>query len=42
MSFNMVLLILAVVVGVAYFAKRSHRKQQELKRQTRRRQLQSR
>ena len=42
MSFNMVLLILAVVFGVAYFAKRSHRKQQELKRQTRRRQLQSR
>jgi regulatory protein YycI of two-component signal transduction system YycFG len=42
MSFNMVLIILAVVFGIAYFAKRSHRKQQELKKQTRRRQLQSR
>jgi preprotein translocase subunit YajC len=42
MTFNMVLLVLAVVFGIAYFAKRSHRKQQELKRQTRRRQLQSR
>lgn len=28
---NMILLILAVVFGVAYFAKRSHRKQKEMK-----------
>jgi|PlaIllAssembly_1097288.scaffolds.fasta_scaffold692268_2 hypothetical protein len=31
MSFNMILLILGVVFGVAYFAKRSHRKQKEMK-----------
>lgn len=31
MSFNMILLILGVVFGVAYFAKRSHRKQREMK-----------
>jgi hypothetical protein len=36
MSFNMILLILGVVVGVAYFAKRNHRKQRELKMRTRR------
>lgn len=36
MSFNMWLLILGVVFGVAYFAKRNHRKQQELKAQARR------
>jgi hypothetical protein len=36
MSFNMILLILGVVVGVAYFAKRNHRKQRELKARTRR------
>jgi preprotein translocase subunit YajC len=34
MSLNVILLILAVVFGVAYFAKRNHRRQQELKRQT--------
>jgi hypothetical protein len=34
MSFEVVLLILAVVLGVGYFAKRNHRRQQELKRQT--------
>ena len=37
MSFNVVILILAVVLGVAYFAKRNHRRQQELKRQSSRR-----
>jgi uncharacterized membrane protein len=31
MSFNMILLILGVVFGVAFFAKRSHRKQKEMK-----------
>jgi hypothetical protein len=31
MSFNMILLILGVVFGVAYFAKRSHRKHKEMK-----------
>jgi hypothetical protein len=31
MSFNMILLILGVAFGVAYFAKRSHRKQREMK-----------
>ena len=31
MSFNMILLILGVIFGVAYFAKRSHRKQREMK-----------
>jgi len=31
MSFNMILLILGVVFGVAYFAKRNHRKQREMK-----------
>jgi len=36
MSFNMWLLILAVVFGVAYFAKRNHRRQKELRTQTRR------
>jgi hypothetical protein len=39
MSFNMILLILAVVFGVAYFAKRNHRKQRELKMQTKRSRL---
>lgn len=37
MSVNVILLVLAVVLGVAYFAKRNHRKQQELKRQASRR-----
>jgi preprotein translocase subunit YajC len=37
MSSTVILLILAVVLGIAYFAKRNHRKQQELKRQTSRR-----
>lgn len=36
MSLNMILLILGVVFGVAYFAKRNHRKQQELKSQAKR------
>ena len=36
MSLNMVLLILGVAFGVAYFAKRNHRKQQELRRQANR------
>jgi len=36
MSFNMWLLILGVVFGVAYFAKRNHRRQRVLKSQTRR------
>ena len=38
MSFNVVLLILAVVFGVAYFAKRSHRKQKEMKMRAKQRQ----
>jgi preprotein translocase subunit YajC len=38
MSFNMILLILAVVFGVAYFAKRSHRKQKEMKMRAKQRQ----
>jgi hypothetical protein len=37
MSSNVILIILAVVFGVAYFAKRNHRRQQEMKRQTSRR-----
>jgi len=37
MSLNAILLVLAVVLGIAYFAKRNHRKQQELKKQTSRR-----
>jgi hypothetical protein len=36
MSFNMWLLILGVVFGIAYFAKRNHRKQRELKTHARR------
>ena len=35
----MILLILGVVFGVAYFAKRNHRKQQELKMQSKRGQV---
>ena len=35
MSFDLVLLILGVMFGVAYFAKRNHRKQMELRKQTR-------
>ncbi len=31
MSFNMILLILGVVFGIAYFAKRNLRKQKEMK-----------
>ena len=38
MSFNMVLLILGVVLGIAYFAKRSHRKQKEMKMRAKQRQ----
>jgi preprotein translocase subunit YajC len=37
MSTSAILLVLAVVLGIAYFAKRNHRKQQELKKQTARR-----
>ncbi len=36
MTLNAVLLILGVVFGVAYFAKRNHRKQREMKAQTKR------
>lgn len=36
MSFNMILLILGVVFGIAYFARRSARKQRELKTMQRR------
>ena len=31
MSFNMILLVLGVVFGIAYFAKRSYRKQRDMK-----------
>lgn len=37
MSTNVILIILAVVLGIAYFAKRNHRRQQEMKRQAGRR-----
>lgn len=33
MSMNAILIVLAIVLGVAYFAKRNHRKQKEMKRQ---------
>ena len=36
MSLNMILMILGVVLGVAYFARRNARKQRELKTQQRR------
>lgn len=36
MSIDMILILLAVVFGVAYFAKRNHRKQNEMKAQERR------
>jgi hypothetical protein len=36
MSLDMILIILAVILGVAYFARRSARKQRELKAQQRR------
>jgi hypothetical protein len=36
MDFDLILVILAVVLGVAYFAKRNARKQRELKAQQRR------
>jgi hypothetical protein len=36
MSIDMILIILAVVLGVAYFARRNARKQRELKAQQRR------
>lgn len=36
MTFNMVLLVLAVIFGAAYFAKRNHRKQREMKAQAKR------
>jgi len=36
MSFNMILMVLAVIFGVAYFARRNARKQRELKTQQRR------
>ena len=31
MSMNVILIVLAIVLGVAYFAKRNHRKQREIK-----------
>lgn len=36
MSLDLILVILAVVLGVAYFAKRNARKQREIKAQQRR------
>ena len=36
MSLDLILIILAVVLGVAYFAKRNARKQREMKAQQRR------
>jgi hypothetical protein len=36
MSVNMILLVLGVVLGIAYFARRNARKQRELKTQQRR------
>lgn len=36
MSVNMILLVLGVVLGIAYFARRNARKQKELKSQQRR------
>jgi len=36
MSLNMIMLIMGVVFGIAYFAKRNHRKQRDLKMRTRR------
>jgi len=36
MDLNMILLILGVITGVAYFARRNARKQRELKAQQRR------
>ena len=36
MSLNVIMMVLALVLGIAYFAKRNHRKQQELKMRTRR------
>ncbi len=37
MSMNVILIIVAVVLGVAYFAKRNHRRQQDLRKQASRR-----
>jgi hypothetical protein len=37
MSMNAILIVLAVALGVAYFARRNHRRQQEMKRQASRR-----
>jgi len=36
MTVNMILLVLGVVLGIAYFARRNARKQRELKMQQRR------
>lgn len=36
MSFNVILLVVGVAVAVAYFAKRNHRRQKELKMQAKR------
>lgn len=36
MSFDLILVILGVAVGLAYFAVRNNRKQKEMKRQARR------
>lgn len=36
MSMNVILIVLAIVLGIAYFAKRNHRKQREMKTQSKR------
>jgi hypothetical protein len=36
MSIDLILIVLAVVFGIAYFAKRNHRRQSDLKAQDRR------
>ena len=36
MSTNLILIVLAIILGVAYFARRNARKQRELKAQQRR------
>ena len=36
MSLNMILLMLGAVFGIAYFAKRNHRRQRDMKKQTER------
>ena len=36
LSLNVILISLGLVIGIAYFAKRNHRRQRELKAQTKR------